>query len=354
MAKIVQQFSNKSSMLRIYAVSAIVSVALLVMVLASKGWGAAGTVGILALLEITFSFDNAVINAKVLERMTPIWQTLFMTVGIAIAVFGMRVLFPLVLVMLTSGLSMSGVIDIALHDPTVYAEKLELAHPSIAAFGGVFLLMLFLDFVFEEREITWLSWLERPLRRLGKLDQLSVVVAGAAIMLIGSTWAGEHREAVIAAGLLGMVVYLAVNALDSFFSGDSESGSGTAQVAKAGLFGFLYLELVDASFSFDGVIGAFAITDQVLLIATGLGIGAVFVRSLTVHVLRRQTLQRYQFLEHGAHWAIGTLAVCLLASLRYEVPEWFTGGIGIALIGSAFLSSKRVTAKGLANSRLQP
>ena len=348
MSKITHYLSDKNSMLRIYLVSALVSVALLVMVLVSKGWAAAGTVAILALLEITFSFDNAVINAKVLARMSPIWQTLFMTVGIAIAVFGMRVLFPLVLVMLTSGLSLSGVIDIALHDPTVYAEKLELAHPSIAAFGGVFLLMLFLDFVFEEREITWLSWLERPLRRLGKLDQLSVVIAGAAIMLIGNTWAGEHREAVIAAGLLGMVVYLAVNALDSLFGGEDDS-SGVAKAAKAGVFGFLYLELVDASFSFDGVIGAFAITDQVLLIATGLGIGAVFVRSLTVHVLRRQTLQRYQFLEHGAHWAIGTLAICLLATLRYEIPEWFTGGVGIALIGGAFLSSKRAAARGPAN-----
>ncbi len=336
-----RHFADKNSMVRIYAMSCIASVVILGVVLASKGLSAVGTVAILALLEITFSFDNAVINAKVLERMTPIWQTLFMTVGIAVAVFGMRVLFPIVLVMLTSGLTMTGVVDIALHDPKQYAEQLELAHPSIAAFGGVFLLMLFLDFVFEEREISWLTWLENPLQRLGKLDQLSVVITGAAVMLIGSTWAGEHREAVIAAGLLGMVVYLAVNALDSFFGG--ADGSATGEVAKAGLFGFLYLELVDASFSFDGVIGAFAITDQVLLIAAGLGIGAVFVRSLTVHVLRRQTLQRYQFLEHGAHWAIGTLAVCLLATLRYDIPEWFTGLIGITLIVGSFLSSRRAT-----------
>lgn len=333
-------------MFRIYAFSALVSAAILIAIVASKGLGAVGTVAILALLEVTFSFDNAVINAKVLERMTPIWQTLFMTVGIAVAVFGMRVLFPIVLVMLTSGLSMTGVVDIALHDPKLYAEKLELAHPSIAAFGGVFLLMLFLDFVFEEREIKWLTWLENPLQRIGKLDQLSVVVTGATIMVIASVWGGEHREAVLGAGLLGMVVYLAVNALDSFFGGadGGSGGSANGEVAKAGLFGFLYLELVDASFSFDGVIGAFAITDQVLLIAAGLGIGAVFVRSLTVHVLRRQTLQRYQFLEHGAHWAIGTLAVCLLATLRYDIPEWFTGLVGISLILGSFASSRRAKA----------
>jgi uncharacterized protein len=258
------------------------------------------------------------------------------------------VIFPVVLVTITSKLSVGRVVDLALHDPQKYADQLSKAHPSIAAFGGVFLLLIFLDFVFEEKEVRWLNWLERPLQRIGKLDQLSVVVVGAVLLGVGSTWAGDHREQVLGAGLLGIVAYLAVNALDSFFSEEDDEIVGTkSRVAllKAGLFSFLYLELVDASFSFDGVIGAFAITDSVLLIAAGLGIGAVHVRSLTVHVLRHKTLQQYQFLEHGAHWAIGSLAVCLLATLRYEIPEWFTGLIGVTFIGLSFISSKRARRK---------
>jgi hypothetical protein len=102
---------------------------------------------------------------------------------------------------------------------------------------------------------------------------------------------------------------------------------------------FLYLEVLDASFSFDGVIGAFAISTDPIVIALGLGIGAMYIRSLTVFLVRKGTLHEYVYLEHGAHWAIGALAVCMLISIAQHVPEWITGGLGAGLIIAAFVSS---------------
>jgi hypothetical protein len=103
---------------------------------------------------------------------------------------------------------------------------------------------------------------------------------------------------------------------------------------------FMYLQLLDASFSFDGVLGAFAITDKVLLIVLGLGVGAIWVRSLTVFLVRKGTLGDYIYLEHGAHYAILVLAVALLVSIYVEVPDAITGIVGLGVIGASYVSSR--------------
>ena len=128
-------------------------------------------VAILCVLEISLSFDNAVVNAKILVRMNEFWQKMFLTIGILIAVFGMRLLFPLVIVSVTAGLGPVEAVQLAaeggdVDTPGTYAYLLNEAHPTIAAFGGMFLLMLFLDWIFEDKEHAWLSWLERPLAKL--------------------------------------------------------------------------------------------------------------------------------------------------------------------------------------------
>jgi hypothetical protein len=329
---------------------------------------------ILAILEISLSFDNAVVNATVLERMDAFWQRIFLTVGIVIAVFGMRVLFPLLIVGITADLNPIQALTLALEqrpasDPTSYAHLLDKAYPQIASFGGMFLFMLFLDWTFENRDIKWLTWLERPLARIGQLNRLSIVLAVIVLVLLASTLAAGPA-AVLIAGSLGLITYLLVNGLGDFFDqagraqledlgqGDARSSrnGGPSQLAKAtgraAFFLFLYLEMLDAAFSFDGVIGAFAITTDPILIALGLGlIGAMFVRSLTVFLVRKGTLQDYVYLEHGAHWAIGALSVILLVGIGYHVNEVVTGLIGVAFIGAAFLSSvqrnRRLAAEGV-------
>jgi hypothetical protein len=348
---------------RIFGWSIAVTSVSLVVAFFYGGWSAFVLCLILGVLEVSLSFDNAVVNAKVLERMSPFWQRIFLTVGIAIAVFGMRLVFPLLIVGITANLNPVEAISLAMekgdpHDPGTYGYLLNEAHPQIAAFGGMFLLMLFLDFVFEDREITWLSWLEKPLARIGKLDQLPVVVGGIALVLAAELLA-DDPAIVMVSGVLGMITYIAVNGLGSLFNLPEESEDAAADAdavaakaksggptelakatGKAGFFLFLYLEVLDASFSFDGVIGAFAITPDPIIIALGLGfIGAMFVRSITVFLVRKGTLNEYVYLEHGAHWAIGALAAILLISIGTHVDEIITGLVGVAFIGAAFAAS---------------
>lgn len=345
---------------RIFGLSAVVTVAALVAAYLYQGWTGLALCAILGVLEVSLSFDNAVINATVLQRMSMFWQRMFLTVGVLIAVFGMRLLFPLAIVWITAGLSPVEAFDLAMHPPPdgadhfadgspSYETILLGAHPQIAAFGGMFLLLLFLNFLFSDRAITWLSWIERPLGRLGKLDQLSVAVAIVVLLAIAAFLVpDDERTTVLTAGLLGMVTYLIVDGLGSLFhepgSDDVPVADGpnpvTVAVGRAGFFLFLYLEVLDASFSFDGVIGAFAITPDPIIIALGLGfIGAMFVRSITIYLVRQGTLGQYRYLEHGAHWAIGALAVIMLISVQVHINEVVTGLVGVAFIGASLGSS---------------
>lgn len=303
------------------------------------GIHAAITVAILTVLEVSFSFDNAVVNAKILTRMSEKWQRIFLTVGILVAVFGMRLVFPLIIVALATHVGPLGALSMAIHDPAQYAHHLHLAHPAIAAFGGIFLGMLFLDWLVEEREIRWLTPLENLFAKLGKLENISSVIMLVALMVIAATLG--HATTVLVAGVAGLASYLLVNSLDSVVDEDK----ALAKAATAGIGTFLYLEVLDASFSFDGVIGAFAITSDIFLIAIGLGIGAMYIRSLTVQLVRRKTLDEFRYLEHGAHWAIGILAVLMLLTIKFDIPDVVTGLIGVVLIGASFAHSMIINKK---------
>ncbi|GGK53821.1 DUF475 domain-containing protein [Nocardia camponoti] len=358
---------------RIFGLSIVVTIVSLVVAFLYGGLTALALCAILGILEVSLSFDNAVINATILNRMSEFWQRIFLTIGVVIAVFGMRLVFPLAIVWVTAGLDPVKAFDLALNPPAddaayfpdgspSYETLLTDAHPSIAAFGGMFLAMLFLNFVFEEREDTWLSWLEKPLAKAGKLDMLSVVIAGLGLVLAGEFLAADDdRSTVLISGLLGIIVYIAVDGLGSMFHTEEfeEGSSGPSEAVKAtgkaAFFLFLYLEVLDASFSFDGVIGAFAITSDPIIIALGLGlIGAMFVRSITVYLVRQGTLSEYRYLEHGAFWAIGALAFILIVSIKFHVPELVTGLIGVAFIGAAFITSILANRRDDADSDKAP
>ncbi len=305
------------------------------------GWQQAMSVAILAVLEVSLSFDNAIMNATVLRRMSAFWQRMFMTVGLLVAVAGMRLLFPIVIVAATARIGFGAVIDLALHHPGEYAHVLVLAHPAIAAFGGMFLLMVFLDFLIDEtKQVHWIARLEQPLARAGRVKSFSVLVALVALLAVTYTWAGNDSTRVASSGAAGLATYLVVRGLSRRFEHLSGAGApGRVATGRAALSLFIYLEVLDASFSFDGVVGAFAITNNVLIIAFGLGIGALFMRELTVWLVRRDTLRAFVYLEHGVHYAVGALAVLLAVGLAYDVPEAVTGLIGAAFIGAALLSS---------------
>ncbi|MBB2893505.1 DUF475 domain-containing protein [Flexivirga oryzae] len=353
--------------LKHFRIDFVITAAVLVVAFLYNNWTGVGLTAILIVVEIVFSFDNAAVNAKYLDRLNHFWQNIFLTVGVLVAVFGMRLVFPFVIVCLSGSISPWRALHLALekgdpHTPGTYGYILTEAHPAIAAFGGMFLLLLFLDFMFDEdREISWLSWIEKPLQKLGKLDVLSVVIAGLFLLVASETLVHEThvhtavqmRSIVLFSGLLGIIGYLAVSGLSTmmeereetkdheFEEADSHSSTGQKVLlaGKAAFSMFLFLEVLDATFSFDGVIGAFAITPDPIIIMMGLGVGAMYVRSMTIYLVRQGTLAEYRFLENGAHWAIGALAVMLVISIRYDLGEFVIGGVGIAFILAAWASS---------------
>ena len=297
---------------------------------------------VLAILEVSLSFDNAVVNAMKLEGMSEKWRHRFITWGILIAVFGMRFLFPLLVVSIFAKLNILSVLDMALNDVHKYAHYLELTHAPIVTFGGSFLLMLFMDYFTEKnKEVHWIRFLEDGLQKLSKVRGICTFVTLAALGLLMLKIVPETRESVFTSGLAGIITYLVIDGLAEWLEKRQEERAKLCadSVKCSGLVGFLYLELIDASFSLDGVLGAFALSKDILIITIGLFIGAMFVRSLTIMLVEKKTLDQYLYLEHGAHWAIGTLAVLMFVSTFHQVPEVVTGLLGLAFIVTAFISS---------------
>jgi hypothetical protein len=342
---------HSHSPVRIFAISGIISVTSLVLVYAYLGWQAMFVALMLVVIELTFSFDNAIINARVLMTMSPFWQRMFMTVGIVIAVFGMRILFPILIVMTSSGLPVDQVVQLAFNDPCMYEDVLHSAHPSIAAFGGMFLLMLALHFFFDiTREIQWIKHFELPMQAIGR-KWLHALVCSIILLGIVLLPANHHPQAVLVAGFVGIGGYLLIHGVSELFTLQrvrQEKSTGQKilqQTGVAAFASFLYLEVLDASFSFDGVIGAFAVTKDVVLIAVGLGIGALWVRSLTLYIVRRKVLTTYRYLEHAAHYVIAALAGTLLLGLFFEIPEALVGVVGLVVIVVAIAHSIRDNKK---------
>jgi uncharacterized protein len=306
-------------------------------------WG--GVIGafiamILGVLEVSLSFDNAVVNASILKRMDERWQQYFLVYGILIAVFGMRLIFPVAIVSVATDIGFLGVADMALHDAKTYAEHLESAHVQIAAFGGMFLLMVFFSFLFnEEKELHWLGYLEEKMSDFGKLESIEIILSLGLLLSINHWLPESMRLDVLMAGVGGVMLYVVVDSMAALFEDEEEGEEVTNAIKRGSMMSFLYLEVLDASFSFDGVIGAFAITQDVVIIMLGLAIGAMFVRSLTVYLVRQGTLDEYVFLEHGAHYAIGSLATIMLVSMVYQIPEVVTGLVGAVFIALSVYSS---------------
>jgi hypothetical protein len=296
---------------------------------------------ILGIMEVSLSFDNAVVNASVLKHWDIFWQTMFLTVGILVAVFGMRLVFPLVIVAQAADLGMMEVWNLALNNPKAFSTHLTNHHAEVAAFGGIFLLLVFLNFLFDdEKELHWLGKFEETLASYSHAGSIPVLVA-LAVVLGSVGMVGESKKLVVlTAGIWGILVYVGVDFISNLLEKEEEGDTNVAEIVKRGsIGGFLYLEVLDASFSFDGVIGAFAITNDVVIIMLGLAIGAMFVRSMTVYLVRQGTLEEFVFLEHGAHYAIGILALIMFASMQYHIPEIFTGLVGVGFILASLWSS---------------
>ena len=350
-------------MLRFYRGS--IFFAIICMALAAAyGWYATGTVSgtlgllwivvVLSVLEVSLSFDNAVVNASVLQEMDDVWQKRFLTWGIAFAVFGMRVIFPLAIVAIAAHIGPVEAINLSLNKPEQYESIVSSAHVGIAGFGGAFLAMVGLKFFFDaDKEVHWIGLIEA---RLAELSAVKAVEIGFLLLALwGISTMLPLAEAVtfLIAGMLGIVTFIGVEAINTWLEIRDEKRKLTGAAVRSGLGGFLYLNVLDASFSFDGVIGAFALSNNMVIIALGLSIGAFFVRSMTVHLVKQGTLAEYAYLEHGAFWAIIALGAIMLLSAVFHIPETVTGLIGATLIGLSLLWSVRHNRKEAARERAE-
>jgi len=288
-----------------------------------------------SLLEVSLSFDNAVMNALVLSAMARVWRRRFITWGILVAVFGMRFLFPLLIVSVTAKMGMGKALELALHSPELYAHYLESSEELILSFGGAFLLMVFINWLFDAaKEVHWIGFLEEKASRVARLGEVKLIIALLTLFLIG-VLKGEGD--VVLAMILGTITFEVVNfvkrAVNSF------SGAGKS----SGLANFIYLELLDASCSLDGTISAFAVSTNLVVITIGLSVGAFILRSLTVHFVDTGNVGRFPYLEHGAHWGVGGLGILMLTELFVRIPEWAVSLVALFFILSSLYSSvKRV------------
>ncbi|MGZ3721865.1 MAG: DUF475 domain-containing protein [Bdellovibrionales bacterium] len=293
---------------------------------------------VLSALEISLSFDNAVVNASVLTKMTPKWRHRFMTWGMVIAVFGMRIVFPLVVVSAMAWINPWQALVLAIGKPDEYAAIMKSSHTALGGFGASFLLLVSLRyFIDPDKDVHWFKWIERPLSRTGRLAAMDVLFCTAVVVAV-SRFLHEGSSTFLTSSAIGIGSFILLHALMRLLKLPKHQ---SRSIEKANMTMFLYLEVLDASFSFDGVVGAFAITNNLLIIAIGLGVGAMFVRSLTLMLVEKNTLTEFRFLEHGAFYAIAALAVVMLIDLFKPVPEAVTGLIGVAIIGLSLLSSLR-------------
>lgn len=316
------------------------------------GWSFTGTVsgafkafflaGVLSILEVSLSIDNAIVNATILKKMTPVWQRRFLVWGIFIAVFGMRLIFPLLLVAVVAQINPWDAFVLAASKPHEYAKLMTSAHVSLAAFGGSFLMLVSLDYFFRShKKVFWIKFIEEPLSSLGRLDTAEIAFTLMVIYFFSTLQPGGDQKTFLVSGLWGTVTFILVDGLGHFLH---QPGS-----SKASMSLFLYLEVLDASFSFDGVVGAFAITHNLFIIMIGLGVGALYVRTLTIILVEKGTLLEFIYLEHGAFYAIGILSLIMFTGTVQHIPEIFTGMIGIILIGLSLLSSIRYNRKEKTN-----
>lgn len=316
------------------------------------GWSFTGTIqgalkslflaAVLSILEISLSIDNAIVNATFLKKMTPEWQKRFLVWGIFIAVFGMRLIFPLLLVAIVAHIDPWNAFILAASNPDEYAKLMTSAHVSLAAFGGSFLMLVSLDYFFRShKKVFWIKFLEEPLSALGRLDTAEIAFTLIAIYFFSTLQSGTDQTTFLVSGVWGTVTFILVDGLGHFLH---QPGS-----SKASMSLFLYLEVLDASFSFDGVVGAFAITHNLFIIMIGLGVGALYVRTLTIVLVEKGTLLEFIYLEHGAFYAIGILSLIMFTGTVQHIPEIFTGMIGIILIGLSLLSSIRYNRKEKTN-----
>ncbi len=291
----------------------------------------------LVVFEVVNSVDNAVVNASVLKTMNTLWRKRFLIIGIVTSVFLVRFLLPLFIVWISvPSISLSEMFLAFAGQSHVAAQAIQTQKPIILMFGGVFLLYLYFHWLFLEQKEP--LFIERYL----KAKQGAWFFAVAAVLLVVIMYFARFNSLMMLAAAVGSATFFLLYGLKETAQASEEhlaaGASGLSDLSK-----FVYLEVLDATFSFDGVVGAFAFTINLVLILIGMGIGAIVVRELTIKGI--DTIGKYRYLKNGALTSIGFLGIfMLIESFGAEMPSYIPTIATFILIGFAFYKSRKVLA----------
>lgn len=286
----------------------------------------------LSLFEIITSIDNAIINAEVLSTMGQKMRRWFLTWGIFIAVVLVRGLLPLLIVLAVNpSIGVAGALTATFSNDPRVIEAIKHSSPILLIGGGTFLVFLFFHWLFLEPKNFGLRG-EQFFHRQGAWFFTIVSVLLAVIV-----WLALKANPMMAFGaVMGSTAFFIIHGFRQFAQQEEQKliGGNVSDISKV-----LYLEVLDATFSIDGVIGAFAFTFSVLLILLGNGLGVIVLRQLTVSNIER--IKKYRYLKNGAMYSILVLGiVMLLDSFGLHIPPWVAPLTTFVTVGYFFHKSR--------------
>jgi hypothetical protein len=363
------------------------------------GWNGLAIVGIVAIFQIAMLYEVAVGNVVMLKQLPVFWQKVFIRIGLPLAIFVVQLVFPVAIVSIIAWCNPVDVVELALTDPMSYKQMITDAHPVIAAFVGTFLLMSFLEVFFDERKTLWLQWLEKKLVKVGRpadwakwalfpVDQFGLILM---IMLTilqhykdyghhAYQYGGEYADlsaSVFWGGVIGFILYQLIEGFSEIFRAKFVDRAQRSRPEiplvttdkRMSFFVICSLMVLNVQFSFYSMIGALAITNDIVSVTNGLGLGAMIVWLLTVYWVRQvkwtssvnirhngenYEIERsdsyrigqnnwvpYDYITHGVSYAVGVLAVLMLFTVQYHIPELVIGVASVALIVASYISSVR-------------
>ncbi|MCL4500334.1 MAG: DUF475 domain-containing protein [Deltaproteobacteria bacterium] len=297
------------------------------------------TVAGLCLFESIISIDNAVINADVLSTMSQRGRRWFLFWGLLFAVVVVRGVLPWLIVWMTApALGPVGAFTATFSNDPRVLKAVDASAPILLAGGGTFLIFLFFNWLFLEPKTYGLMG-ERFIHSLGIW-----FYAVVSIILTVIVWFALQVNSYMAFGaVVGSTTFFITHGFkENAAQREQQLVSGQSNLSD--ISKILYLEVLDASFSIDGVLGAFAFTLSVPLILIGNGLGAVVLRQLTVANVER--IKKYVYLKNGAMYAILFLgAIMILESFGFHIPSWVSPVITFLVIGYFFIKSRRALAE---------
>jgi len=312
----------------------------LALVAAALAWALDGAYAAAALLtlaayEIALSVDNAVPMAGVAGRLHPRMRQVFLTAGLFVGVVVMRLFVPPVAVSAAGGEPVSETTADMVADPTDYASALDGVRPELAGFGGVFLWMVFSEYLFncerKDRPL-WIAPLERPFYALRRprVVQFAVAAVLAGIVAAFSPDPGP----VALAGAAGITGYALVK-----LGARHVWTHAVAVVVERALAVFLLLEILDDTYSFSDTGTGLPVWERLGIALVGVSIGAVFLVRLTRRLDSGEALQRYRYLPAGAAYVLGILGILLWTSEFTPIPAPVAAWFGAIVIGASLLTS---------------